>query len=111
MRNNLAYLRHILDAILRIESYLEGVPFSSFVKNKLLIAGVSRDLEIIGEAANNVDNGFQKNHPDIPWPQMIALRNFLIHEYFGVSPKRIWQTVKHSLPQLKAMLEPLVQEK
>lgn len=80
-----------------------------FVKNKkktqlshdiLLSSAVRHQLEILGEAANSVSNKTQKELPDIPWKQIIGLRNRLIHEYFDVDYAIIWQTIKEGLPPL-----------
>lgn len=111
MKNNLVFLRHMLDAAERIEIYLKGADLKTFLRSDLLVAGVCRELGIIGEAANHVDRDFQKSHPEIPWSGVISLRNYLIHEYFGVNRERVWETVKQNLPMLKKLLLPLLKEK
>jgi len=62
---------------------------------------VIRNLEIIGEAATNIPEDIQEQHPDIPWYQMKGMRNVLIHEYFGVDKDVLWQTLQKDLPSLK----------
>jgi uncharacterized protein with HEPN domain len=65
-------------------------------------------LEIIGEAARRVSQQTRDAHPEIPWEQMIGLRNRLIHEYFRVNLATVWDTVQNDLPRLIALIEPLV---
>ena len=94
-------LKDILQAIEKIERYTKGVTFSEFKKNEFIQDAVIRNFEIIGEASNNIPLVIQHAHPNIPWRQMIALRNFLIHEYFGVDMDTVWQTAHVHLPPLK----------
>lgn len=77
---------------------------AQFKKNELVIDAVIRNFEVIGEASNNVPLTIQRAHTHIPWRQMIALRNFLIHEYFGVDINTVWQTAHIHLPELKQQL-------
>jgi uncharacterized protein with HEPN domain len=82
---------------------------SEFKKNELVKDAVIRNFEIIGEASNHIPLAIQKSHPHIPWKQMIALRNFLVHEYFGVDQNTVWETARVHLPPLKQQLLPLIQ--
>lgn len=102
MKNDATYLEHILLAIQSIEQYLEEVKsYNDFKDNQMLIDALIRELEIIGEAANNVSEKFRKDNPKIPWRKMIGIRNILIHEYFGINKKIIWQTCQTNLKDLK----------
>lgn len=87
MKKDKVYLRHILDAIGTIEEYISGKTFKSFSANKMMIDAVTRQFEIIGEAANNVSVYFQEKNSHVPWSKAIGMRNRLIHEYFGVNKK------------------------
>lgn len=107
--NDEVYLRHIIDAIERIEEYCQGVSSQKFLKNKMVAAAVVRELEIIGEAARNVSREFRKANAEIPWEQMTGTRNRLIHEYFGVDLEIVWQTVEQDLPNLKAMIKNILE--
>lgn len=100
-------IKDILHAIEKIEQYTTNMTFAEFKKNQLVIDAVIRNFEIIGEASNNISQTIQHLHPHIPWRQMIALRNFLIHEYFGVDLNTIWQTARTHLPTLKETLNDL----
>lgn len=108
MRNDRAYLTHIQDAIDTIGEYLEGVSYEEFTSNKMIIDAVVRELEITGEASNNLSEEFRERHPDIVWRRMKDMRNFLIHEYFGVNTKVIWDTCKEDLPKLSKLINDLL---
>jgi len=108
MRNDRAYLTHIRDAIDTIEEYLEVVSYEEFTSNKMIIDAVVRELEIIGEASNNLSEEFRERHPDIVWRRMKDMRNFLIHEYFGVNIKVVWDTCKEDLPKLSKLINDLL---
>ena len=75
------------------------------MKDEKTIDSVIRNLEIIGEAARSIPDDFKVQHPDIPWDEMIGMRNKVIHEYFGVDHEIVWKTVTDDLPTLKKMLE------
>jgi uncharacterized protein with HEPN domain len=67
-----------------------------------------RRLEIIGEAARNVSREFQEAHPEIPWRQIIGLRNVLAHEYGEIRHERIFRIATNQIPALISALEPLI---
>ena len=100
-RDDSVYLRHILDAIQRIQEYLAGVAYDQFMQSSLLQDGVVRQLEIIGEAASKVPPSFRDGHPGPAWGSMIGMRNRLIHAYFEVDLSIIWDTVQTDLPSLR----------
>ena len=100
------YLRHILQAIDQIETYTAGVDQQAFLTNKMVQDAVVRNVEIIGEAANNImrlDSGFGTRHPAMPLKAAYAMRNALSHGYFLVDPVLVWGTVKTDLPDLKKL--------
>ena len=101
IKDDALYLGHIQDAIAKIEKYLTEVDFDTFSVNDMMIDAVIRELAIVGEAANNLSEGFCGAHPEIPFRDIIDMRNILIHNYAGVSVKIVWDTCKHNLPDLK----------
>jgi len=104
MRNDNIYLAHIHDAIKCIEQYLQGTTYDQFASDRMRIDATVRELEIIGEASKNLSRRFRDKHPQMPWRQMMDMRNFLIHEYFGVNTKVVWDTCKNDIPKLKDFL-------
>ena len=77
----------------------------------MMVDAVVKELEIIGEAANNLSPEFQQAHPEIPFRDIIDMRNFLIHEYFGINTKTVWDTCKNDLPPLKEIIADIIQDK
>ena len=107
-RDNNVYLHHIVDAIDAIEAYTEGMTENEFFSNSMAHDAVIRQLEIIGEAANNIPDVYQEKHAKIPWGKMIGIRNKIIHEYFNVNFAVIWDTVQDDLPQLKKSIKKII---
>ena len=89
MKDALAYLKHIQGAIARIETYTTKGR-AAFMRGHMAQDGVIRNLEVIGEAVRNLPAEFRRQHPTIPWRSITALRNVLIHEYFGVDLTIVW---------------------
>ncbi|MBI2287901.1 MAG: DUF86 domain-containing protein [Chloroflexi bacterium] len=108
MKDDKLYLHHILDAINDIQKYIRGLNYDQFAGNSLIVDAVIRKLEIIGEAAKLLSRSFVSAHPEIPVRDMADTRNKLIHEYFGVEKKKVWETCKNDLPELKSSLKPLL---
>ncbi|MEK7218551.1 MAG: DUF86 domain-containing protein [Patescibacteria group bacterium] len=110
MKDDRLYLRHILDAIITVEEYLQGVEREAFMGNRMLQDAVMRELAVIGEAATKVSEGFRTAHPSMPFPKMIGLRNRLIHAYIDVDLDIVWETCKQNIPSLKVAVEEIVRE-
>ncbi len=113
MRNKIgdeARLKHILDAISEIESYIENTGFEEFAKNSIKVYATIKQLEIIGEAANHVSLALKEKYMEIKWREVVALRNILIHEYFGVDEKVIWGIILKDIPMLKMQVSQILHE-
>lgn len=104
-RNEALYIADILTAIKNIESYTQGISFKRFLNNQMIIDAVIRNLEIIGEASKNLSSEIKSSRLDIPWEDIIGMRNKIAHEYFGVDIEIIWETIQESLPELKKMMK------
>ncbi len=98
-------LQHILDAIQYIEKFSLNKTREDFNNDLMYRFSVERQLEIIGEAANNLSSSLQQLHAQVPWQKIISFRNFLIHEYFGLDLDLVWSIVTDNLPQLKKDIE------
>jgi uncharacterized protein with HEPN domain len=102
-------LQHMLDASQAAVSHLLGKCREDLDHSRLLLNGVVRELEILGEAASQVTKTLREQFPFLPWREMIGLRNRLIHAYFDVNHQAIWLVVKESLPPLISQLEQILQ--
>jgi uncharacterized protein with HEPN domain len=101
-------LRHMLDAVREALSFAEGKNRGELDDNRMLVLAILKDMEILGEAANKVSPETREKHPNIPWKDIIATRNRLIHGYFDINNDTIWQTLKQDLPNLKKHLEEIL---
>jgi uncharacterized protein with HEPN domain len=102
------HLGHILAAIERIERHTAGVDELAFLASELIQDAVIRNLEVIGEAANNisrVDAAFAAAHREIPWQVMYAMRNRLSHGYDKVDFEMVWKTICNDLPDLYKLVK------
>ena len=101
------YLSHIVEAIDNILSYTSELDVVGFKEDRKTQDAVIRNLEVIGEACNNVvkhDPGFARQHPQVPWGFAYEMRNALSHGYFKVDLDIVWTTVTTDLPRLRAQL-------
>ena len=105
MKDDKTYLLHIFEAIEKIEKYIGTNIFTEFSNNDMMIDAVVRELEIIGEAARYLSESFQEQHQNIPWYKIKAMRNVLIHEYFGVNLKVVWDTCKNDIIILRTFIK------
>ncbi len=108
MLDDKARLQHILDAIIEIEGYMESHTEADFFSNSMLHSACIRQLEIIGEAAGRVSEEIRTESTDIPWKEIIGLRNLLIHEYFGVDLDIVRDVIWTDMPKLKKEVKALL---
>jgi uncharacterized protein with HEPN domain len=108
MKRDDAYLLDILIAARKAIAFVQGVSREEFNTSELHQAAVVRPLEIIGEAAGRVSEETRLSRPEIPWQQMIGMRNRLVHEYFRIDLDAVWDTIQNDLPGLITLIEPLV---
>ena len=108
MRRDDAYLLDMLLAGQDAVEFATGLTFQEFEQSRLHQNAVLKAIETIGEAAARISKETRQAHPEIPWNEIVGMRNRLVHVYFDVSLYRVWQTVQQDVPRLVAMLEPLV---
>ena len=96
----------MLDAAREAIGFVAGRTSEQFAADRMLALAVLKEIEIIGEAASKVSADTRAQLPRIPWPDVIGIRNRLVHAYFEVDYERVWVTVTESLPELIAQLEP-----
>jgi uncharacterized protein with HEPN domain len=98
-------IQHIIDASNEVMHFTENVSKEEFFKNRMMILSVIKEIEIIGEAASKLSEVVKINNPDIPWRDIIGMRNRLIHGYFDVNVELVWNTVKYNIPYLLSLIQ------
>jgi uncharacterized protein with HEPN domain len=97
-------LEDILSAIAAIERYVQQGR-SAFDEQELIQVWVAYHLQMIGEAANSLSTDLKTQHPEIPWMQIIGLRNLLVHEYFRIDPQILWDITQTDLQPFKIAIQ------
>ncbi len=106
-----SYLSDMLQAGRAIQDFIAGVDLNRFLGNNMLQAAVERKVEILGEAARLLSEGFKKAHPEVPWKVIVGMRHVLAHEYGEIKQDRMWAVATVHVPRLLPQLERLaVQE-
>jgi len=108
---NLFRLEHIRDCIEKVE-YLARVLHSQdhFETQWVEQDAIIRNLEIIGEAVANISDDLKQNYPNVSWNEIKGMRNFVIHNYFGVELNEIWSTVINDIPLLKNQIQEIIED-
>ena len=104
------FLEDILESIKKIELYTDNILSpAEFSENELIVDGVVRNLEIIGEAVKNVPEEFRNKYPEVLWKDIAGFRDKLSHAYFGVELERVWNIIEEDLPKLKKQVEGILE--
>ena len=104
--------QRITDMVECIESsreYVASLDFEAFRADAKTVKAVIRDLTVIGEAAVNVPDWLIERHPEVPWAKMRAMRDIVVHEYFGIDERIVWDTARNNLPPLAEPLRRLLE--
>ena len=93
----------------KAETFIENMTYEEFVQDDKTVYAVVRAIEIIGEAVKQVPDSMREQYSEIPWKSMAGMRDKLIHHYFGVNLKLVWNTVKQEIPEVKPVLQNTLQ--
>lgn len=110
MRDPKLHLKDILEAMQAIERFVEGIGLKDFKDNDEKSSAVIRKFEIIGEATKSVSEDIKQKYPAIPWKEMAAMRDKLIHFYFGIKYELVWHTIKTRIPQVKPLIQEILED-
>lgn len=102
------YLRDILDVSAKAQQFVADVDFASFKTNDEKVYAVIRALEVIGEAVKFIPQAERDRYPQIPWQAVAGMRDKLIHGYFIVNVRRVWETVQRDLPPLQVVVRQML---
>jgi len=102
------FLKDILDAADKIEQFLGNMSYDEFMDNDLVSDAVIKNILVIGEAVKNIPDSLRISNPQIEWRKMAGMRDMLIHGYFTINYKIVWDVVKNKIPFLKVQIEQLL---
>jgi uncharacterized protein with HEPN domain len=101
------YIDDMIDFAEHVIAYCQGLDQTGLVADRLRYDARIRNLELIGEAATHVPGAFREANTDIPWRQIIATRNRLIHGYLGIDNDTLWSIIQEDIPALLPKLRAL----
>ncbi|MBP5640814.1 MAG: DUF86 domain-containing protein [Victivallales bacterium] len=110
MNDDKTRIEHIYEHSRRILMMLQDITEEQFYNSPTLVDAISFNFAILGEAASKISMEMRDSHPDIPWRTIIAMRNFLIHEYVKIIPRYLWETMQNDLVPLIKQLEAILEQ-
>lgn len=99
----------MIDAAVSLEQFVAGKKRGDLEADRMLLFAVIRAIEVIGEAASQVNDETKDTAPEIPWIAIVGMRNRLIHGYFDVDTNVVWKTITEEIPTLLRSLRALVE--
>jgi uncharacterized protein with HEPN domain len=105
VKDDLAYIEHILDCIRKIKEFTDGLSLKDFSVNELVQDAVIRNIEIIGEASKKISSDTKQIYYEIPWKEIAGMRDKLIHDYLGVDFEVVWRTITEDIPTLEKQIK------
>ena len=105
VKDDLAYIEHILDCIRKIKEFTTGLSLKDFSVNELVQDAVIRNIEIIGEASKKISSDTKQIYYEIPWKVIAGMRDKLIHDYLGVDVEVVWRTITEDIPTLEKQIK------
>ena len=110
MRDWILYLYDIKDAITSIQDFISGMDFEEFKTDKKTMSAVRDQIMIIGEAAGHLPPEIISNYPEIPWRDIVGMRNVLIHSYFRTDPELLFLAASERINSLEPVIDKIFKE-
>lgn len=104
------FIKDIISAMDSIERFVEGINLDEFMQDDKTSSAVIRKFEIIGEATKHFPSWLVEKHLEIPWKRMAGMRDRLIHAYFGIDYRLVWDAIKIEIPGLKPKLQDILEK-
>ena len=108
MNEDKTRIEHMIEHSQRILTMLQDTDEEQFYNSPTLVDAISFNFAVLGEAASKISPGLRERYSNIPWRTIIAMRNFLIHEYIKINPRFLWETAQNDLPPLLEALETIL---
>ena len=110
MKDDLAFIEHILDSINAIEDFSKGITKEELTSNRLRQSAIVREMEIIGEAIKNISKKTRSKYNEVRWKEIVGTRDKIVHHYFGIDFNIIWDIIKKHLPLLKKQMKEILKD-
>lgn len=104
------YVEDIIDAMDKAMEFVKEMSYDEFIRDDKSSFAAVRAIEIMGEAVKNIPQGVKKKRLSIPWREMAGMRDKIIHEYFGIDSKIVWETVKERIPKIRPLFEEMLKD-
>ena len=101
MRREILYLTDIVEAADSIATFIAGFDKEQFFQSELVRSAVANKLTIIGEAASHISDALRSRERQVPWAQIVAFRNIVVHAYFGIDWDEVWNVASNRCPALR----------
>ena len=110
LREPKVFLEDICDAAVKIEKFTVGLSLEDFVDNDLVSDAVIKNILVIGEATKNISDEIREKNPQIEWRKMAGMRDMMIHGYFSINYRIVWDVVQNKVPTLKKQIQEMLNE-
>lgn len=104
------FVKDILDAIDKTEHFIKDMDYQEFIQDDKTSTAVVKKIEIIGEAIKNIPPDIKAKYSNIPWRDIVGMRNKISHGYFGIDYEIVWAVIKKKLPELKTHITQMLKE-
>jgi uncharacterized protein with HEPN domain len=111
MRRDELYLRDIVEAVDHIAAFTGEADFIGFQQSEMMRSAVVQKLAVVGEAASRLSEELRARHPEVPWAQIVAFRNILVHAYFGIDWGEVWRAARRRCPVLRDQVAAIIADK
>ncbi|MBI2560655.1 MAG: DUF86 domain-containing protein [Planctomycetes bacterium] len=92
-----------------VQMFVKGMNYEEFSDDDKTTSAVVKKFEIIGEATKQVPEAIKQKYPEIPWKEMAGMRDRLIHFYFGIDYKLVWESIKKRIPKVKPLINKVLE--